>query len=451
MAVVSSEEMKHWVNNVKTGTGCYTNNVNENDIVDAFLEGDIEALIDLHQDYSDLKWYKHIRNGAYQKINLVQSNLMGTLLEAKVDLLWRVAKTDNVMFDAMFIRKLERELQKYGEVIIKFDVVNQILDYKFVHKDFEIIRDDFNSIVAIIMNKYAWINDKLYKLEQTYEDKLETNRLYVKASQLDGWREVNLSEGAEVFGVSEITVRYAKVPVHYFRNERCLKHVIPLVNTIDMNLSNMDYISLRGIPFMMLPRELAMKQISETTPDSVDEQNIEEQITDMRNFIIKNDFRGQDYQRPEFIQPDVNITMFKDEIDAFSTTAANTMGLADITVGAGSVNIGANTSAEAIREREQLSIRTKLSERNQRMEDLEKMFKELGEVVNIDISDEEENFDNDKAQFYYLLFTQGVIDRNMLLSIVKPYWNYQRHAELKQSTMTEQLLGLNYEPSNLPK
>ena len=425
-------------------------NVDENAIVDAFLEGDVEKISKLHQGYADLKWYKHVNKGSYQKVNLVKSGLMKTILETKVDLLWRNVKTDSPYFDAIFIRNLERELQKYGEVLVKFDIVNGEFAHRFIHDNFKVIKDNYDTVRQIINTEYYNYDDKNYMLEQTYMGTTEYNKLYEYRGGSD-WVQVPLSTIPDIGDAYDPVREYKFEPIHRFTNERNLKDVIPLVNSVDMNLSNIDYIQLRGVPFMLLPQELAMRNMKDSRkPVDLDEQNVEYQLTDMRNFIVKNDYKGQDYQKPEFIQPEINLTPYIEAINNFTTISANVMGLADISLGAGSSTIGANTSAEAVRERENLSLRTKKSERSQRIKDLEKMFKKIDETIKIDISDDEDSFDNDLFQAYWILYTSGVIDKQTLLTnTVKPYWTTADHMDVEDKVIREKLTGVAFDRSGV--
>lgn len=389
-------------------------------IIDAFRSNDLEKLMEAHSSFKTMPWYKFLKIGVYRNLNPIQSNLLNLIVNAKVNQLWRKTDTNNEMFDLTFIQNLERELQYYGEALVKFDYVNDELKHTFITDNYGVSENAFGEVEQTDLILYY--SEGMYdiKVEQTHIGNQEFNTIYYKEKGDKTKGNYTLGKYTD-FEVTKnfLPERWNEHPMVFrFKNNVNGSDITTLLNEVDEHKSQINYIGRVGVPFRIEPVETRMQAMQDGTPDT---SNISYTIANQYNGLLKNEYQSGDYQKPEFVQPDLQIDFYEKAIEACVKDSCRIFGISPISLGY--EELSAKASGAALSERKELTIDTKLATRYKRLSELDKMFKEIGVDVQVVVNDIDDEYDPAKFEFFYNMFKNGDLSRDELYNVVFPYWN----------------------------
>lgn len=482
--------------------GGIDSNVDKKEVVRSLLSCDLSRIVNAHSCYNTSPWYKNIYdNETYQRLTCIQSNIANTLLDVKVDLLWGSLRTDSDLITPRLVRDVERNVQAFGMVLLKYDLVgnpselfagfiNEDVDLYPLEDDnfdieprFRIITDNFdyqvNDFGDIISTTVTYNYHVIWKgeerevqLKQVQTEKWEFNYLYIDGEQVDLDSVGSYPKRFEIFqNVRKLNHQETFI----FENSRDLTTIIEHVNAVDSSLTNILYILELGVPVAMLPTEAALtagskklnamiakeKQnnnllngtvVSSTpnpfeaakgfTGNTVDDMDIRDFKANRYNGILKNIFNSEDYQEPKYLQPQLEIEQYQKGIDLSIALCCQNMGISVVTLSTDLV--AANASADALKERKDFTNATKRSERSIREDQWKEVFKAIPEMnVKLDYNDITLQLDVDSANYIYQQYSTGGLSFQTMMKLNYPDMTNEEIGEEMVAILSDHALGLH--------
>lgn len=342
---------------------------NEMAFVEAFDSGELKKLMETGSKMDYMNWYKLLTSDVLNTINPIISNVLNMVLDAKVNELWGNLTTDNEVFDMETLKAIERETQLYGKVLVKIDY-NRFGEMKLTHfhKGFEIKRDAYGEVFEYKLTRNYTIDEQEYTLIEWFDRDLNYEAIVEEDGQaLDDW--THLPEFKYISKASKLK----HMRVFMFESTMDASRVLTTLSAIDEHKSEISHIARLGLPIRIDPIDTRVAAM-DTKP--IDESMLADTIRLQFNGYLKNEYMDAAYQRPEIIQPEIEIEKFQKLVQSNVEDLCRLYGISPISIGY--APFSANASADAINERKDYTTQTINALRGLRKSMLDEISQAIG-------------------------------------------------------------------------
>lgn len=376
-------------------------NMNVHDIAAAFADKEISH------------WYRQfqIHSSIMQP---VYSNLVNTLTDSVVDIIYN-KKISNEIFDFKTLKKIEKHLQLYGDVVLLINKHEAYLNLKETY-EVKLIESEFVKI------SYAKGQDYMFEIETDLGDGYKFVEIWNKATMekmnilMDGDNPVNLQNHEYTADMNEIE-KLEVFPIYKITTDNKIRNCLDLISVVDASLTLRNLGQIGNIPTLMIPNDINLDEA-----DGWIFNNQVEIIKAKLNGIFKIDYDGSNdnYNAPTYQQTDVKTDIFESVGDNIRSEIFNTMKLSPSTLGVS--GLGASASADALKQENFITKNTRDSYAIEREEQLNEISENFGvELLKFPSFLEEET-----TQDLISDYTNKTISLRTYLELRFPHWSTER-------------------------
>lgn len=394
----------------------------------ALYDGDLKDIFEAFNTSKEGEWYKFINDQALLGlVNPLQSQMVTKVISTINDIIYGKLVIEDGL-DKEFLIELETLLQLFGEVLVTWDKIDGEFFPKFYIGGQVDYHETYNGrFMYHTAREYFKTEDfKEYVFEKHYEHvgegSIQSNSLYLK--QGNSLRKVPLSTIPETTGLPE-QVKWEHKTSFIFRTDNRLSKIINLVQLIDETLTYMNLSSRISAPTTYVSSDIALQYAN---GESVDKQYTPAELIKQRIWgVIDVPYVEGQRQSVEMHQPEIKVENYIAIKQQATREILGIIGISESTWGYD--DVGERTSADSIREREKLTLRTRERLLLERRDGLMNMFNALGKNFKLDFGNYTDVMNGDNLIKLAVVVEKGFLSEKTFLEQGFPLWSEARVQE----------------------